>query len=76
MEKMDGLFKRLQNGNDVRGAAIAANGEEKTLTEGLVSFIAYAFADYLAEHTGKKKEELRIASAIFMCNFSASMKYE
>ncbi len=60
MEKMDGLFKRLQNGNDVRGAAIAANGEEKTLTEGLVSFIAYAFVDYLAEHTGKKKEELRI----------------
>lgn len=54
------VFNRLQNGNDVRGAAIATETEKKTLSGGLVSFIAYAFADYLAGKTGKEKADLRI----------------
>ena len=53
-------FKRLQNGNDVRGAAIATDTEERTLTPGLVSFIAYAFGDFLAGQTGKKKQDIRV----------------
>ncbi len=60
MENYAVLMKRLQNGNDVRGAAIACGDEAKTLTPGLVSFIAYAFAEYLAGKTGKAKEDLRI----------------
>ncbi len=54
------LFKRLQNGNDVRGAAIATETEEKTLTPGLVTFIARAFADFLAGKTGKEKAALKV----------------
>ncbi len=53
-------FMRLQNGNDVRGVAIAANGQEKTLSGGLVSFIAYAFAEYLGDMLDKDKQVLRI----------------
>ncbi len=60
MSKYSPLFTRVQNGNDVRGAAIATEDEKKTLTPGLVSFIAAAFAQFLSEKTGKKKEELRI----------------
>lgn len=51
---------RLQNGTDVRGAAIAANGEERTLTPGLVTFITAAFELWLSRKTGKNTENLRI----------------
>lgn len=54
------IFSRLQNGNDVRGAAIAANGEERTLTPDLSQFIAAAFAGWLAEKLGRKESTLRI----------------
>ena len=60
VSKYSPLFTRVQNGNDVRGAAIATEDEKKTLTPGLVSFIAAAFAQFLSEKTGKKKEDLRI----------------
>ena len=43
------LFMRLKNGNDVRGAALAAEGEERTLTPGLVTLIARAFSLWLAD---------------------------
>ena len=48
------LFKKLQNGNDVRGVAIATPDEPKTLSEGAVTFIAAAFASYLEDKTGQK----------------------
>lgn len=54
------VFTRLQNGNDVRGAAIATEKEELTLTPAIASFIAAGFAGYLSRKTGKPKEELRI----------------
>lgn len=60
MSDYEKIFMRLQNGNDVRGAAIAANGEEKNLTPSLAAFITRAFLSFLAEKTGKKIAELRV----------------
>ena len=60
MSKYSPLFERIQNGNDVRGAAIATEDEKRTLTPGLVSFVAAAFAEFLAEKTGKSAELLRV----------------
>ena len=59
METKD-LFMRLRNGNDVRGAAIAAGEEARTLTPGIVTLIAWGFAGWLSEKTGKEKSKLRI----------------
>ena len=53
-------FRRLQNGNDVRGAAIATEIEKQTLSPELAAWIAKAFARFLAETTGKPVCELRI----------------
>ena len=60
MGKYDAFFMGLQNGNDVRGAAVAAGEEKRTLTPGLVSFIAYAFAGFLSKKLGRGRGELRI----------------
>ena len=60
MARFEKYFMRLQNGNDVRGAAIATESEERTLTEGLVTFIANAFTAFLAEKLGKAVSDLRI----------------
>ena len=53
-------FRRLQNGNDVRGAAIATEKEPLTLTPQLAAWIAKAFARFLAETTGKPENALKI----------------
>ncbi len=53
-------LKKLQNGNDVRGVAIATDKEPVTLTPEKVTAIAAAFAAHLAEETGKAVSELRI----------------
>ena len=53
-------FKKLQNGNDVRGVAIATQDEPRTLSAGAVTFIAASFADFLAQKTGKTAASLRI----------------
>ncbi len=55
------VFTRLQNGSDVRGAAIGTEKEPRTLTPDLAQYIAYAFVQWLAEHTGKDPETLRVA---------------
>ena len=60
MGNMEKMIRRLQNGNDVRGAAIAAGKEERTLTPGIVSVIAHGFEKWLAEETGKNASDLRI----------------
>ena len=54
------LFKTVQNGNDVRGAAIATEMEKLTLSGPLVTFIARAFAEFLGKKCGKDPAELRI----------------
>ncbi len=53
-------FRRLQNGNDVRGAAIATEKEPLTLTPQLAAWIAKAFARFLAQTTGKPADMLKI----------------
>ncbi len=58
--KVGQLFKRLQNGNDVRGVAIDTPNESRMLSAGCVTFIAAAFAEYVAQKTGKLPESLRI----------------
>ena len=54
------LFARVQNGNDVRGAAIAAENEPLTLSEPLVTCIARAFSAFLSKKCGRDVSELRI----------------
>ena len=51
---------RLQNGNDVRGVAIATESEPLTLTPELVTCIAAAFLDELSDITKIPAENLRI----------------
>ncbi len=53
-------FLKLQNGNDVRGAAIATDTEPLTLTPDLVSYIAAGFLSFLEEKLGKKQDQIRI----------------
>lgn len=51
-------FRKLKSGSDVRGVAI---GENAVLTCEVAEVLGYAFALYVAKHTGKAPEELRIA---------------
>ncbi len=50
----------LQNGNDVRGAAIATDREKLNLTPAAAQFISEAFIEFLAERLGKEPAELRV----------------
>ena len=50
-EDMQLRFMRVQNGNDVRGAAIATEKEPVTLTPEIVEKIAASFAEYLEQKT-------------------------
>ncbi len=54
------VFSRIQNGNDVRGAAIATEKEEMTITPDIAAYVADAFADYVAQQSGCGREELKI----------------
>ena len=53
-------FSTVQNGNDVRGAAIATETEKLMLTAPIVYYIAQSFAAFLAEKCGKELSDLRI----------------
>ncbi|MBO6204633.1 MAG: phosphomannomutase/phosphoglucomutase [Selenomonas sp.] len=53
---------KLANGSDVRGVAIEGVADEPvTLSCEAANVIASGFLDFLADKTGKKKKELRIA---------------
>lgn len=54
------IFKAVHNGNDVRGAAIATESEQQTLTPDMAVLIAKAFGIFLAWRAGKNTESLRI----------------
>jgi len=60
MNSIENVILRLQNGNDVRGAAIATDREPLTLTPGIVALICAAFAQFVAELNHKPAENLRI----------------
>ena len=58
----EGDILKLQNGSDVRGVAVeGVAGEAVTLFPEAVRRIAAGFVSFLAEKTGKKPAELRIA---------------
>ncbi|MCR5295116.1 MAG: phosphomannomutase/phosphoglucomutase [Lachnospiraceae bacterium] len=59
-QTFEAIFKKLQNGSDVRGSAIATETEPLNLTPQIASEIALSFRDFLAEKTGKDIRELRI----------------
>ena len=55
-------FKKLANGSDIRGVAVAGvAGEPVTLTPEAANRIAAGFVRLLSEKTGKQPAELRIA---------------
>lgn len=54
-------FKRLQNGSDIRGVAIAAPGEPVTLSPAHALFIAKGFAGFLAKDSGKAEADIKIS---------------
>ena len=55
-------YLKLQNGSDVRGVALEnPDGEQVNLTPEIVTYIAAAFAEYLAEKVGKDMSELTIS---------------
>lgn len=54
-------WKRLKNGSDIRGTAIATEGHAVDLTDEVVYAIAAGFATYLLEKTGKPATEIKVA---------------
>ncbi|MBO5460253.1 MAG: phosphomannomutase/phosphoglucomutase, partial [Ruminococcus sp.] len=55
-------YLKLQNGSDVRGVALEGiEGENVNLTPEIAQNIASAFAEYLAEKSGKEMESLTIS---------------
>lgn len=57
---MTDRYRKLQNGSDVRGIAIAADGESVTMTTEMAARIAKAFADFLVERSRSREKALRI----------------
>ena len=53
-------FLKIQNGNDVRGAAIATEKEAVTITPDIAAFVADAFADYVAQVQSCPRKALKI----------------
>ena len=59
---MDQTWLKLQNGSDVRGVALeGVAGEAVNLTAEIVRPIGFAFAQWLAEKTGKPVSKLKVA---------------
>lgn len=54
------VFKKLQNGSDIRGSAIGTEDEPKNLDARIASEISLAFRDFLAARTGKAPSELKV----------------
>ncbi|MCL2061065.1 MAG: phosphomannomutase/phosphoglucomutase [Firmicutes bacterium] len=55
-------LKVLKSGSDIRGTAIAANGETVNLTQEVVSSLGGAFVSFLAKHTGKTELKLAVGN--------------
>ncbi len=57
---MKDLYKKLLNGNDVRGVVIETEEEKCSFTPGMAYHIADAFASFLSEKLGKDAADLTI----------------
>lgn len=56
------VYKKLQNGSDIRGVAVAGvKGEDVNLTARRVAQIGGAFVTFLAERSGRAAGDLKIA---------------
>lgn len=60
MNNIAHLFQRLQNGNDIRGTAIAASQEPVTLTPDIASILSYAFVQFVSNQSKKSPQNLKI----------------
>ena len=60
MDNVYNQFKKLQNGNDLRGVVIAVEGEAATLTPEMAGYAAAAFADFLRGNVADSSSPLRI----------------
>jgi phosphomannomutase len=60
MADFERIFHRLQNGTDVRGAAIATDKEKQTLTPDICAYIARAYTTWLGKKLGKDPADLRL----------------
>ena len=56
----DIIYKKLQNGSDVRGSAIATATEPLNLTGEIASEIAASFVAFMEKRTGKDRKDLRL----------------
>ena len=56
----DTIYKKLQNGSDVRGSAIATDTEPLNLTGEIASEIAASFVAFMEKRTGKDRKDLRL----------------
>ena len=59
MQKVE--WKKLQNGSDIRGVALADGGNPVNLTTDVVKTIGSAFALWLADKKSKEVKELSIS---------------
>jgi phosphomannomutase len=60
MDRFEEIFKKLQNGSDVRGVAIQTEQEALNLTPEIAAQIARGFGDWLSARTGKSLSGLKI----------------
>ena len=54
------IYKKLQNGSDVRGSAIATETEPLNLTGEIAAEIAASFVAFMEKRTGKARQDLRL----------------
>jgi len=59
-EKLNRL-KKLQNGSDIRGVALATDGQPANLNREEARALSLGFVEYLTEKTGKEAADLTIA---------------
>ena len=58
---MTGIYKKFKSGTDIRGIGIGNGDEPLYMSDEFIARASAAFADFLAEKTGKAAEELTVA---------------
>ena len=54
---MTGIYKKFKSGTDIRGIGIGNGDEPLYMSDEFIARASAAFADFLAEKTGKAAEE-------------------
>ena len=58
---LNDFWKQLKSGTDIRGVAVAFDGQEVNLTDETVSAMINGFVLWLCNKTGKNPDELKIS---------------